>query len=368
MKRNFYLFIYVALVVIFMQGCSSTPKPYEARPAKKSTPAMKVSKGSSALVAQPLTSEGNNFRPVFSADGKKLLYVSENREGHRGLQVYEIDLATRVEKRLTFQDGDVESVVPANDGERLFYASSTDEIKEEPHFLGNLVKRLNRSAEEAVASRIPGTLEEREPGPFELYEASRDGSRIRRITRSTGFDGDLALGNKGRTLVFSSSKNKQRDLYVMNLADGSIRRLTSEPLRDVTPSMSADGSAVAWARLSEGLTSSQIMIADTSLMTAKPLTSYSGMNSAPAWHPNGQELVFASDRSGSKDDVKTFDLYEVNESGACMKRLTESESDELFPAFSPDGRQVAFTSNNSGSYQIYLMEHRPPASCLDQAP
>lgn len=330
---------------------------------------LKVGTGTSALVAEPLTSEGNNFRPIFSPNGKKLIFVSENREGHKGLQVYELDLTTRKEKRLTFQDGDVESVVYSADGERIFYASSTDEIKEEPHFLGNLMKRLNRSADEAGAARLSGSLEEREPGPFELYEASLDGSRIRRLTKSTGFDGDIALGNRGRLLVHSSTRNKQRDLYVMNLADGSSRRLTADALRDITPSMSQDGLSVAWAQLSEGLTSSRIMIATLSSMTSKALTLAPAMNVAPVWHPNGQELVYASDRDGApRDGQKTFDLFEVNKSGACLKRLTESESDELYPAFSPDGRQIAFTSNNSGSYQIYLMEHRPPASCLEQTP
>ena len=101
-------------------------------------------------------------------------------------------------------------------------------------------------------------------------------------------------------------------------------------------------------------------------MAGGPLTSGNFFDVAPHWHPNSQELIFASDRGPAK--VKNFDLYEINRSGACLKRLTESESDESFPAFSPDGRKVVFASNNSGRYQIYLMDHSPPKECAEQAP
>jgi TolB protein len=197
-----------------------------------------------------------------------------------------------------------------------------------------------------------------------------DSSVIRRLTRSSGFDGDLSLSTKTKQLMFTSSRNKQRDIYLMNANDGNVRRLTSDPFREVSPSLSADGVWVTWAKLSEGLTASQLFVADGRAMRATPLSSGNFFDVSPSWHPNSQEIVFASDRAAvaTPNKPKNFDLYEVNRSGACLKRLTESESDELFPAFSPDGRWLAFSSNNSGTYQIYLMEHRPPADCTDQAP
>ncbi len=360
------------LSALFFSACSTAPKPYEPKPT--ATKAISFSgKDGVPIVAEPLTDAGNNYRPVFSADGRKLLFVSENREEHKPLQAYEIDLATRVERRVTFHDGEVQSAVYAIDGTHIYYASSTDEIKEDPHFVKNLMRRIERSTEETQSSRIPGTLEELEPGPFEIYASALDSSTIRRLTKSAGFDGDLSLSMKTKNLMFTSSRNKQRDIYLMNVNDGSTRRLTSDPFREVSPSVSVDGVWVTWAKLSEGLTASQLFVADGRAMKATPLSSGNFFDISPSWHPNSQEIIFASDRSTAAAPAapvkpKNFDLYEVNRTGACLKRLTESESDEIFPAFSPDGRKVAFSSNNSGTYQIYLMEHRPPAECLEQSP
>jgi Tol biopolymer transport system component len=361
-------FSVLLLSALFLISCSSAPKPYEPKPVQ--TKSVNFSGKNGSVVAEPLTSAGNNYRPVFSPDGRKLLFVSENREEHKPLQAYEIDLATRVERRVTFHDGEVQSVVYNHDGTHIFYASSTDEIKEDPHFVKNLMRRIERSTEETQVSRIPGTLEELEPGPFEIYASALDSSVIRRLTRSSGFDGDLSLSAKTKQLMFTSSRNKQRDIYLMNVSDLNTRRLTSDPFREVSPSVSHDGVWVTWAKLSEGLTASQLFVADGRAMRATPLTSGNFFDVSPTWHPNSQEIVFASDRASvaAPAKPKNFDLYEVNRTGACLKRLTESESDELFPAFSPDGRWLAFASNNSGTYQIYLMEHRPPAECMEQTP
>jgi Tol biopolymer transport system component len=356
-------------LALITSACSSTPKPYVPKPSKKIESVNFSGKAGDTLVAEPLTTIGDNYRPVFSPDGKKLLFLSENREEHKHLQVYELDLASRVERRVTFHDGDVQSAIYANDGTHVYYASSTDEIKEDPYFVKNLMRRVERSTEETQVSRIPGTLEELEPGPFEIYASALDGSYIRRLTRSSGFDGDLSLATKSHQIIFTSSRNKQRDIYLLNVSDGNIRRVTNDPFREVSPSVSQDGQSIVWSRLSEGLTAAQLFIADGRTMKATPMTSGNFFDVSPAWHPNSQEIVFASDRGAvGPNQQKNFDLYEVNKSGACLKRLTESPKDELFPAFSPDGKWLAFSSNNSGSYQIYLMEHRPPQECMDLNP
>jgi Tol biopolymer transport system component len=314
---------------------------------------------------------------AFSPDGKRVLFVSENREAHKGGQAYEIDLTTGIERRVTFHDGEVSKAIYTPDGTRLVYASSTDEIKEDPYFIGNLKKRFEKNKKPAPVpqvdesgsppppARIPGTLEVGEPGPFEIYSSRVDGADIKRLTRSPGFDAYPTMAAKTRALVFCSERQQQRDLYSMSLDDTkSIRRLTSTASREIDPDLSNDGQSLAYVKMSDDLTSGQIMIADGKWLTAGPITTREVLNVGPAWHPNGQELVFASNRSESK----AFDLYSLDKKGTCMKQLTASPSDEIFPAFSPDGRKIVFSSNHSGNYQIYIMDHQPPSICLTEAP
>ncbi|MCM2280753.1 MAG: hypothetical protein NDI61_02775 [Bdellovibrionaceae bacterium] len=372
--------ILTGLVMAMSLSCTSAPKPYNPEtPASSPTPI--ASSNGETLLAQPLTQDGDNFRPIFSPDGKKVYFISENREAHQHQQAYEVDLATRVERRITYQDGDVSSVAVTPDGKSLIYASATDEIKEDPFFVNDLRNRYTppegptsvspapttdstNTTDDPPPPRLIGLLESRQPTHCELYETRVDGTNIRRLTKSHGFDGEPALGGKGRHLIFSSEKNGNRDLYGLQLGNAGLRRLTSGPLRDIQPTVTPSGKYLAWVQLAADFTTSQIHVSDGSSYATAPLTNKAALNVTPFWHPNGQEFVFASNRG----DGKTFDLFSVDRKGTCLKRLTESSSHETYPAFSPDGRWIVFSSNHSGRFQIYLMEHRPPPICLTDLP
>ena len=67
--------------------------------------------------------------------------------------------------------------------------------------------------------------------------------------------------------------------------------------------------------------------------------------SQPALSPNGDRLVF----------VWQDDLWIVKGTGGRARRLTFSDSSESQPKFSPDGQQIAFVSNRTGSNQVFVM-------------
>ena len=39
-----------------------------------------------------------------------------------------------------------------------------------------------------------------------------------------------------------------------------------------------------------------------------------------------------------------------------MRRLTSNSTDERYPAYSPDGERILFASNRDGDYEIYTMD------------
>jgi Tol biopolymer transport system component len=60
-------------------------------------------------------------------------------------------------------------------------------------------------------------------GNADIYAINPDGSRLRRLTDNPEYDGDAAWSPGGRKLVFVSNRDGDSEVYVMN-ADGSGQR------------------------------------------------------------------------------------------------------------------------------------------------
>ena len=65
--------------------------------------------------------------------------------------------------------------------------------------------------------------------------------------------------------------------------------------------------------------------------------------------PDGQWIVFDSNRSGNQD------IYKMPLKGGEPEQLTSDPSDDFFPVWSPDGREIAFFSWRRGNRDIFLM-------------
>ena len=61
-----------------------------------------------------------------------------------------------------------------------------------------------------------------------------------------------------------------------------------------------------------------------------------------AWSPDGQWIVFTSERDGSAD------LYSVKSDGTGLERLTDDPAYDDQAAISPDGRQLVYVTTRAG--------------------
>jgi Tol biopolymer transport system component len=76
----------------------------------------------------------------------------------------------------------------------------------------------------------------------------------------------------------------------------------------------------------------------------------SGNDATPRWSPDGQHLVFASDRDGD------FEIY-IRFADGSQRQLTNNSAQDIHPSWSPDGQHIIFSSNQNGSYyQIYTVD------------
>ena len=113
--------------------------------------------------------------------------------------------------------------------------------------------------------------------------------------------------------------------------------------------VSPDGDKVVYASGELGEFST-IFVADTDGTNAQAITDTESNNLAPAWSPDGTQIAYTSNRSGSPE-IYVFNLETGEET-----RLTENDSLESFPAWSPDGTQIAYTSGFDATAEIYVMD------------
>jgi dipeptidyl aminopeptidase/acylaminoacyl peptidase len=80
----------------------------------------------------------------------------------------------------------------------------------------------------------------------------------------------------------------------------------------------------------------------------KQVTSGDWNDSQPAWSPDGDRLVFVSDRNRGRFDRPRPDLWVVAASGGRARRLTSGEGTCAMPEFSPDGRWISYLGHEAG--------------------
>jgi TolB protein len=85
-----------------------------------------------------------------------------------------------------------------------------------------------------------------------------------------------------------------------------------------------------------------LFIASADGSDERPLLAARDLDYDPAFAPDGQTLVFTSERGGSAD------LFRVKADGTALERLTDDPAYDDQAAFSPDGRQLVFVSTRQG--------------------
>ena len=71
------------------------------------------------------------------------------------------------------------------------------------------------------------------------------------------------------------------------------------------------------------------------------LTTSPAADLSPTWAPDGRRLAFRSDRDGNDE------IYVMDADGSGQHNLTRNPASDYSPAGSPDGRQIAFATSRA---------------------
>ncbi len=166
----------------------------------------------------------------------------------------------------------------------------------------------------------------------------------------SGFASATPAYNPIDYIVYVCYMEGSDEICLMN-ADGSgQQRLTNERGTDWYPSFSPDGQTIVFSSQRGG--NFDIYLMDLNGENIQQLTRSHGANYAPAFSPDGMQIVFTS-TYGAKDEQN---IWLMNADGSHPTQLTFSPYDDIDPMWSPDGRQISFASNRSGSTELFVMD------------
>lgn len=300
----------------------------------------------------------------FSADGKKMVFQSEREPNNPFYQMFLMDLESGKVQRLSPGKGKTTCGWIHPSEEKVMW-SSTHLDKQIP---AKVKEELNIRAN-PVKGRYSWSFDEH----FDIFESDFEGKNQKRLTKELGYDAEGSYSPNGEYIAFASNRKaydhkltteeakkfKQdpsyfMDIYIMK-ADGSdVKRLTTSPGYDGGPFFSADGKKITWRRFSESGASAEIFTMDIDGQNQKQITRLNSMSWAPFFHPSGDYIIFNTTVGG----YSNFELFIVDVEGLKEpKRVTFAEGFDGLPTFSPDAKKISWSHRNEkGESQIYMAD------------
>lgn len=142
---------------------------------------------------------------------------------------------------------------------------------------------------------------------------------------------------------------RQKVAVFLGLEPYAVTRLTFSPGNDALPALSPDGKQIAFSSKRDG--NPEIYIMDADGRNPKRITNNKAVEFMPAFSPDGKQLAYVSDRDGNNE------IYYCDLDSRKERRLTSNRYDDLLPRFSPDGGEIFFLSDRDGNYSLW---RQPP--------
>jgi Tol biopolymer transport system component len=186
-------------------------------------------------------------------------------------------------------------------------------------------------------------------GDYNVYRASLDGEGLTRLTSGTA-DNDEPTAANG-VVVFTSYRDGYPALYRVSVNGGAESRLPALTGSAFQPSLSADGSHLAFIAPDSGLDKLWLAAPDGS-GAVRPATNFgspSAEEASPSWSPSGDSLAFVTTTFGNAA------IAGLATSTDSAWGVTDGSFTDVDPSWSPDGRSVAFASTRDGDLGIFVL-------------
>jgi TolB protein len=188
---------------------------------------------------------------------------------------------------------------------------------------------------------------------FQLIVADADGENPRVVLNSRYPLMSPAWSADGRMLAYVSFERRVSAVYVQEVATGKRSMVSARAGINGAPAWSPDGKKLALT-LSGSNGNLDIYLLDLTNQQLTRLTDDAGIDTEAVFSPDGSTVYFTSDRSGNPQ------IYRLNPAatGATERprRVTFTGSYNARPRVSPDGKQLAVLTLDQGAYRIGVQD------------
>ncbi|MEA2762086.1 MAG: eukaryotic-like serine/threonine-protein kinase [Gemmatimonadaceae bacterium] len=253
--------------------------------------------------------------PVWSSDGKRLLYVGETG-GRRVLVIRTMDSGN--EHSLT------------HDGYDYIQPSWSADVRHVAFVRGRT------PGDHLEPGDVNGTFTEK----GDIWQIDLPAHALKKIVDNAF---NPAYSPDGKQLAFDAAWSGSRRIWISDAEGGNPRQVTSDSTEAVAhaePTWSPDGKRLAFRRIEK--TASDIVTVDLASQQSRWITHDNVLDMNPAWSPDGKSIYYSSAGGGGLN-IWRVPVNADGERAGAPQQLTTGAGDDINPAPSPNGKQLAFS-------------------------
>lgn len=248
-------------------------------------------------------------------------------------ELYVMDFDGENKKRLTFLNTFVISPSLSYDNSKIVYTVIENKLKKTARNDGSYhnVKNLN----------------------LHMMDLSTRKSKL--VSSIDGINSGAVFNKSGDSLYMTLSYQKNADIFKMNLKTGAKTRITSHYSDDVDPYINRDETLMTFLSGRPGKANIYTLDPTGTEKSVKRISFVGDFNAAPRFNPDGTEIVFSSWVENR------FDIFRIGSDGKNLVRLTKDFGSNEEPWYSPDGQFIVFTSQRvisrkRATQDVYIMD------------
>ncbi|MFU8779567.1 MAG: hypothetical protein ACNA71_00910 [Kiritimatiellia bacterium] len=184
----------------------------------------------------------------------------------------------------------------------------------------------------------------------DIYRVDLEAGRRAVVSREAGINAGASVSPDGRRLVLILSRDGNPEVYVREIADGRVTRITRTPHHaEASPVWSPDGRQIAFVSDMQG--GPHVFVVSSEGGQPQRISRGGSQNVSPSWGADGR-IIYSSRRLGR------FQLVVYEPSTGQETQITDAPVDHENPSWARDGRHVVYARRDGRISTLYLLDTR----------